>query len=100
MYLRFLFLSCFWVLVLSAPDKAPSYGPPPKYGPPRPSYGAPKPSYGAPQPSYGPPPKPKDTCPKQCYDKTQYVTKTNTAYEQHTKWDTAMQVRNQVYIKV
>ena len=79
-------------------DKPPvsgGYGAPPapSYGaPPAPSYGAPAPSYGAPAPSYGPPPKPKDTCPKKCYDKTVYETVVKTAMEHKTSWNTASQV--------
>jgi len=72
---------------------APSYGAPaPSYGPPEPapSYGPPEPapSYGPPTPSYGPPPKPKNTCPKKCYDKVLYTTVTKTAMEHHTHYNT------------
>uniref|UniRef100_A0A2P2I2T4 Extensin-2-like n=1 Tax=Hirondellea gigas TaxID=1518452 RepID=A0A2P2I2T4_9CRUS len=67
------------------PDYPPaSYGPPPSYGaPPAPTYGAPKAAA-----SYGPPPKPRNTCPKKCYDKVYYTTITKTAMEHHTHWNT------------
>lgn len=66
-------------------DVAPSYGAPPVQR-------APSGGYGAPAPSYGPPPKPKDYCPKKCYDKTAYETITKKATEHYTYWNTENQV--------
>jgi len=94
--IRAILLAALVAYVVAEPDY-PAARPPTSYGAPakpKPTYKAPanpRPSYGAPPPAppaYGPK---KDTCPKKCFDKTVYTTKTNVQTEHHTVWKTQAQ---------